>query len=503
MSSPIQLNIRRGNTTERTVDMDVISNKEVNIGLDLLMNQDKKRPTESSSGSSSSGFDRDHDRDHDYEQPRGERDGGGRDRLDLSNYDDEDFRLDNMVRPGSSSASDDLRSHNMEKLMSRLDLPTTASPRANPLADLDRGAHRSSAASEYYDEEDRGGRRYADEERAGDNRDNNSIRGRDDDGDYDRYRSGGSGGGGGDYGSSSVYPRMSAAEERQEKEKIIYELEKMRRLGVQGIKRFNMSNDLEEMQFELNKLKKEREVESSIKFQRKVMMAFVTGVELLNNKFDYFNVHLDGWSESIHENQDEYNEVFEELHEKYGTKTKMAPELRLLFMLAGSAFMHHLSNSMFKTAMPGIGDILKQNPNLMNDFVKAASSQMPYPEQRQAAGLFSQFAQMGGQGGQAPPQRRSAPSASATSGVEPMPDYEPRPEVRASPPSSFAPATAAPKKKSIPPPIGVEDVLQDLRSTSSTSDISEIISQSERRPRKTLFQKPKQERSSVNSTLSL
>jgi hypothetical protein len=491
MSSPIQLNIRRGNITEKTVDMDVISNKEVNIGLDLLMNQDKKRPTESGNGSSSS-YDH-HDSDNTFDQPRGERD-----RLDLSNYDDEDFKLESMVRNGSSSSSDDVRSQNMEKLMNRLDLPTTASPRVSPLADLDHAGHRSSA-SEYYDDDDRRSRRYADEDRDGDRERN--FGGSDDredrDGDYDRYR------GGNEYGNSSVYPRMSAAEERQEKEKVIYELEKMRRLGVQGIKRFNMSNDLEEMQFELNKIRKEREVESSIKFQRKVMMAFVTGVELLNNKFDYFNVHLDGWSETIHESQDEYNEVFEELHEKYGTKTKMAPELRLLFMLAGSAFMHHLSNSMFKTAMPGIGDILKQNPNLMNDFVKAASSQMPYPEQRQAAGLFNQFAQMGSnQGGQAP--RRTAPPAQQASS-ESMPDYEPRPEIsrQSASSSSSSPSTAVPKKKSIPPPIGVEDVLQDLRSTSSSSDISEIISQSERRPRKTLFQKPKQERSSVNSTLSL
>jgi hypothetical protein len=251
------------------------------------------------------------------------------------------------------------------------------------------------------------------------------------------------------------------------------------------------------MQYELNRIKKEREIEGSIKFQRKVLMAFVTGVELLNSKFDYFNVHLDGWSESVHESQNEYDEIFEELHEKYAVKTKMAPELRLLFALAGSAFMHHLTNSMFKTSVPGIGDILKQNPNLMNDVMKAATNQMPFPEQRQAANIFGQFAQMGGSGRPSSQQSRVQVEESD----DDIPAYEPRPETKKAAPAPSS--TSAPKKKSIPPPVGVDEVLNDLKSTSTNSDsISEIISQSERRPRKTLFQKPSM-KSSTNSTLSL
>ena len=43
------------------------------------------------------------------------------------------------------------------------------------------------------------------------------------------------------------------------------------------------------------------------------MMAVVTGVEFLNTKFDPFDVKLDGWSESVHENVDDYDELFEEV----------------------------------------------------------------------------------------------------------------------------------------------------------------------------------------------
>ena len=40
--------------------------------------------------------------------------------------------------------------------------------------------------------------------------------------------------------------------------------------------------------------------------------------EFLNNKFDPFDIKLDGWSEAVNENVDDYDDVFGELHEKYG-----------------------------------------------------------------------------------------------------------------------------------------------------------------------------------------
>lgn len=491
MSSPVQLNIRRGYPTDRTVEMDVISNKDVNIGLELLMNTDKKKPVDSHGSPRAneySGSQR--ERDEDDRDYRGS--SSGRERLDLSQYDDDELKFENIIKNGSSEDVRSNRSQKMEQLFTKLNLPTSESHGSNPLADLDHSKHSSSSYDDYehqdYRRSSSDDREDERDERRDDDRNDHRER-RDDD--YDRRSRS-------EYHVSSN--RMSYEEEKEAKEKILFELEKMRRLGVQGIKRFNMSNDLEEMQYELSKIKKEREIEGSIKFQRKILMAFVTGVELLNNKFDYFNVHLDGWSEAVHENQNEYDEIFEELHEKYAVKTKMAPELRLLFALAGSAFMHHLTNSMFKTSMPGIGDILKQNPNLMNDVMKAATNQMPYPEQRQAANIFSQFAQMGSSGGR--PAPRPAPAPQAEDSDDDVPSYEPRPDTskRVAP----APSTSAPKKKSIPPPMGVEDVLNDLKSTTSSSDsISEIISQSERRPRKTLFQKPKMDKNSANSTLSL
>ena len=56
-----------------------------------------------------------------------------------------------------------------------------------------------------------------------------------------------------------------------------------------------------------------------------MLMACITGVEFLNNKFDPFDVKLDGWSEQINENIDDYDEIFAELHEKYQVKGNYGP----------------------------------------------------------------------------------------------------------------------------------------------------------------------------------
>jgi len=163
---------------------------------------------------------------------------------------------------------------------------------------------------------------------------------------------------------------------QKEKFELLCLFERLEKKGIHTIKKFSMNSDIDEMRYEYNRIKKQRDIESSVKFQRKMLMACITGVEFLNNKFDPFDIKLDGWSESIHENLNDYDDVFEELYEKYNTKTNIAPELKLMFMVGGSAFMFHLTNTMFKSSLPGMGDIMKQNPELMQQFAKAAMSSM-------------------------------------------------------------------------------------------------------------------------------
>jgi hypothetical protein len=175
---------------------------------------------------------------------------------------------------------------------------------------------------------------------------------------------------------------MNQQDIKNEKIDLIYKFKKLEGQGIRTTMNYNMNSQLEDMRNEYFKLKKQREVENSIKFQRKVMMAAITGLEFVNNKFDPFDIKLDGWSESVNENINDYDEIFEELAEKYGGQSEVAPEIKLLMMLGGSAFMFHLTNTMFKSSIPGMDDIMKQNPDLMKQFAKAAVGSIGQETQR-------------------------------------------------------------------------------------------------------------------------
>ena len=181
---------------------------------------------------------------------------------------------------------------------------------------------------------------------------------------------------GNENGGFKALHSMNSQEIKNEKIDLIYKFKRLEDQGVRTTMNYNMNSHLEDMRNEYLKLRKQREIDNSIKFQRKVMMAGITGLEYLNNKFDPFDIKLDGWSESINEDINDYDEVFEELAEKYGGKSDMAPEIKLLMMLGGSAFMFHLTQTVFKSSIPGMDDIMKQNPELMKQFAAAAVGSM-------------------------------------------------------------------------------------------------------------------------------
>lgn len=174
------------------------------------------------------------------------------------------------------------------------------------------------------------------------------------------------------------------------KKELLYQFDRLERKGVRVPKKFTLASSLEEMRIEYERMKKDREVDTSVKFQKRMIMMGVTGIEFLNKKFDPFDFRLDGWSESVNETIGDYDDIFEELHEKYKGKASMPPELKLMLALAGSAFMFHLNNTMFKN-LPGFEQVMKQNPELMKQFAAAtmntmASNQAAQQKSQQSSG---------------------------------------------------------------------------------------------------------------------
>ena len=219
-------------------------------------------------------------------------------------------------------------------------------------------------------------------------------------------------------------PRMSKEEMLREKFKYLRKLESLEKKGVELSKKYSMDSSLQEMMGEYETIMDEKAKQNSIKFQGNMLMAVINGIEFLNGKFDPFDIKLDGWSDQVQENITDYDDIFSELHEKYKSKASMAPELKLLFQLGGSAMMVHMTNTMFKSAMPGMDDILRQNPDLMRSFQSAAVNSMA-----QSNPGFSGF--MGGimnDSGRAGPQMgMGPPPPMATQGPNAVPPPVGRP----------------------------------------------------------------------------
>jgi len=165
--------------------------------------------------------------------------------------------------------------------------------------------------------------------------------------------------------------------ELNEKKEILYQLNRLEAKGYKIPGNFSMQTDLNELRHEYDRIVRDKDIDASIRFQRKMLMAFVTGTEYLNTRYDPFAIKLDGWSEQVHENITDFDDIFEELHQKYKAKgKKMAPELRLFISLSGSAFMFHLTSKMFKeSSIPGVEEVFKANPDLMKQFQNAAAKQ--------------------------------------------------------------------------------------------------------------------------------
>ncbi len=212
----------------------------------------------------------------------------------------------------------------------------------------------------------------------------------------------------------SSEPKLTKEEMMREKFKFLRKLEALERKGVELTKKYNMESSLAEMQGEYEMIMEEKAKQNSVKFQGNMMMAIINGIEFLNNRFDPFDVKLDGWGEQINENITDYDEIFGELHDKYKSKASMSPELKLLFQLGGSAMMVHMTNTMFKSAMPGMDDIMRQNPDLMRQFQSAAVNSMG-----QTNPGFSGF--MSGLMDPQPPSGRGPPPPLSTQGPNVVP----------------------------------------------------------------------------------
>jgi hypothetical protein len=255
--------------------------------------------------------------------------------------------------------------------------------------------------------------------------------------------------------------RMSPEEERKRKTELLNKLNRMEGKGYSLTKRFTMDNSLDEIQQEHDRLLDAKNLEASLRFQRQCLMGVVTGAEFMNSKFNPFDWELDGWSESVHENIEDFDEVFEELYDKYKGRGNMPPEAKLLMSLVGSGFMFHMSNSFFRSKMSNMtpDDIFRNNPQLARQFA-AAAAQQAGPGfgnfMGAAMGVPQQMSQMPQNG---PPTGAFYQASNGMSGAPPAPQ---------APPSMVAqPAPSSGPRREMRGPSGVDDILKTFQEVRS------------------------------------
>ena len=139
-------------------------------------------------------------------------------------------------------------------------------------------------------------------------------------------------------------------------------LRKLCDLKVQGYeltREYNFNSDISEMENEYELLKSFKQRRDGIKLYKNTIINVCNLVEFFNGKYDPFGADLNGWSEHMSIEVDSYDEVLEELYEKYKSMGKNFPcELKLLILIgfSASAFhftKKHMSNIPGSTNMPG------------------------------------------------------------------------------------------------------------------------------------------------------
>ena len=186
-----------------------------------------------------------------------------------------------------------------------------------------------------------------------------------------------------DDGSISVYasehtPSQHAPEvPKMSREELWSKLKDAERFGVTS--QTDRSASHRELEYEYERVQKQVQTDRQVKFARRMLMMCVSGLEFLNTTYDPAGLSLEGWSDQVMSSVDDYDGILERLVQKWDDRVNVAPEVELILTLGGSAFMFHLTSSMFKNA-PSVGEVAKDNPDLMREIAKAMAKTMSVPQ---------------------------------------------------------------------------------------------------------------------------
>lgn len=143
--------------------------------------------------------------------------------------------------------------------------------------------------------------------------------------------------------------------EKIQSEKSFYlsQLSRLRKKG-NSTRSLTMQHSLEEIRGEVLRVKKEMDMDNGVNYCRQGLMFAISTLEMADGNYNNNSFALKGWSQNVMTNIENYDTVFEELYDKYYSTMTMSPEIKLITMVAGSAFMFSLQKKMLSgQSIPG------------------------------------------------------------------------------------------------------------------------------------------------------
>ena len=171
-------------------------------------------------------------------------------------------------------------------------------------------------------------------------------------------------------------PVMSRTMILKEKQKLLMRINRL--VEYPDISNMTMQNTIEELEDEYERLNEIHKVKNSIKWQKRILLGVTKGAEWANNRWDPIGLKLNGWSNAIAAEMDDYSDIFEEMGEKYKDTFQVSPEIKLIMMVLTSGIMYHLSNQAaekYAKELPEVSEVLEKDPELKQRFLEVATQE--------------------------------------------------------------------------------------------------------------------------------
>jgi hypothetical protein len=148
---------------------------------------------------------------------------------------------------------------------------------------------------------------------------------------------------------------LNPQEIRMKKIELLRRLCEIKAKGFQLTKEYDFTSSIEEMEYEYALLKSFADKRNGIKLYKSFLLNGVSLLEFMNDKYDPFDFKLNGWSEHMSVEVDSYDDVLEELYEKYKTSGgSWPPEVKLAMLLIGSGAGYHFTKTQLGSIPGGV-----------------------------------------------------------------------------------------------------------------------------------------------------